>query len=163
MVTHKAAENSSKPKSSKSSRSQTGPHAGIFWAFVKETEQKSESDRIVAIRSGLSIMLPVALRDALKIDFSHVARLLNTWRSTLERRMKSSALLDCIASERLDRIAQITGMAKIVLENREDTARWLTRAHPALNQQAPISLCDTGIGAWQVRRILSALEWGNSA
>ncbi len=147
MVTHKAAGNSSKPKSSKSSRSQTGPHAGIFWAFLKETEQKSESDRIVAIRNGLSIMLPVGLSDALKINFSTVAKLLNTSRSTLERRMKSSAPLDCIGSERLDRIAQIVSMVENGLVSREETSQWLVRAHPALAQQAPISLCDTEIGA----------------
>ena len=113
MVTHKAGENFSKPDSSKSRRSQTRPHAGIFWAFVKETEQKSESDRIVAIRNGLSIMLPAGLSDALDINFSTVVKLLNTSRSKLERHMKSLVPLDCVASERLDRIAQIVSMAKM--------------------------------------------------
>lgn len=162
MVTHKAGENFSKPDNSKSRRSQNGPHAGIFWAFVKETEQKSESDRIVAIRNGLSIMLPAGLSDALDLNFSTVAKLLNTSRSKLERHMKSLVPLDCVASERLDRIAQIVSMAENVLVSREETSQWLVRAHPALAQQAPISLCDTEIGARQIRRILSAIEWGNA-
>jgi putative toxin-antitoxin system antitoxin component (TIGR02293 family) len=143
--------------------SQKSTHAKIFWAYVVQQEQMTENDRIASIRDGLPVTLPAGLRDALDIKFSMVAKLLNTSTSTLERRIKTATPLDPVASERLDRIAQITCMAKDVLESREEAAKWLIRAHSALNQQIPISLCDTEIGARQVKRILSAIEWGNAA
>lgn len=162
MVTNKAGKGSLKPQIPKSSQSHAGSHADIFWAFVNETAQKTESDRLVAIRNGLSVMLPAGLRDALNIDFTIVAKLLDTSRSTLARNMRSAKPLNFVASERLDRIAQIASMAERVLESREETSQWLKRAHPALSQQAPISLCNTEVGSCQIRRILSAMEWGNA-
>ncbi|MDO9317390.1 MAG: DUF2384 domain-containing protein [Gammaproteobacteria bacterium] len=123
----------------------------------------TEDERLRNIQGGLSVEIPYGLRDALDINASVVAKLLNISTSTLERRIKSEEPLGQVASERLDRIAQITSMAEDVLESREEAARWLTRAHSALRDQAPITLCDTEIGARQVRRILSAIEWGNAA
>ena len=77
--------------------------------------------------------------------------------------MEDGGALDAAASERFDRIAQIAGMAEDILESREEAAKWLTRAHPLLNQETPLHLCHTELGAGQVKRVLSAIEWGNVA
>jgi uncharacterized protein (DUF2384 family) len=39
---------------------------------------------------------------------------------------------------------------------------WMQRENIALGNAKPIELCDTYEGAAQVRRVLSALEYGNS-
>lgn len=142
---------------------QGSSRAAAFWNFVGLHQKMTEAERLRNIQGGLSVEIPYGLRDALDINASVVAKLLNISTSTLERRIKSEEPLGQVASERLDRIAQITSMAEDVLESREEAARWLTRAHSALRDQAPITLCDTEIGARQVRRILSAIEWGNAA
>jgi len=139
------------------------PHPDLFWEFVALQDVMTELDRLAAIGIGLTAALPTSMRDALNISFPDVARLLNTSTATLERRLKNDTPLDLVASERLDRIARIANMAEGILGGREEVANWLVRPHPSLDWAEPLSLCETEIGARQVKRILSAIEWGNAA
>ena len=65
-----------------------------------------------------------------------------------------------MASERLDRIAEITHQAVAVFESEEQAVAWMSRPNDALGVMTPVMLCQTEIGARQVRRVLAALEWG---
>ncbi|WP_338010181.1 MbcA/ParS/Xre antitoxin family protein [Pseudomonas sp. GM21] len=40
---------------------------------------------------------------------------------------------------------------------------WMSTPNKAFGGTAPIMLCETEIGAKQVRRVLQSLEWGGSA
>lgn len=89
--------------------------------------------------------------------------LLNASISTLSRRRREQKNLDPIASERLDRIAIISNWAKAIFESEESAVQWMSRPNKALGNALPIMLCETEIGARQVRRTLYALEWGGVA
>lgn len=134
-----------------------------FWQFVQKIKEMSESERIENIRKGFNFTLIFELKEALGIDSSAVMRLLNIKTLDLSQLVMGISLLDDVASERLDRIAQIAGMAEDVLESRNEAVKWLTWAHPLLNHETPLDLCHTELGAGQVRRALSAIEWGNVA
>jgi len=63
----------------------------------------------------------------------------------------------------LDRIATVSQVAEAIFETPVTAANWMSAPNKALGGTAPIMLCETEIGAKQVRRILQALEWGGAA
>jgi putative toxin-antitoxin system antitoxin component (TIGR02293 family) len=139
------------------------PQALLFWDYVSQQSKMSEAERLTNIRHGLSAELPVNMCAAFDLDLSEAATILQASKSTLEQHARKSVPLSLGASERLDRVAQVAGLALEVLEGPNEAAKWLTRPHPALVNEIPIFLCDTEIGARQIRRILSGIEWGNVA
>lgn len=66
-------------------------------------------------------------------------------------------------AERLDRIAAIRHQAEDVFESREIAARWMSNPNKALGGGTPVMLCETEIGAKQVRHVLQALKGGGAA
>jgi len=137
--------------------------AASFWRFTASQESHSETERLKRIRIGFSPTLSQALRVTFRLQDKQVEMLLNASTSTLERRRREHKRLDSVASERLDRIATVSQLAAEVFEDKQAATDWLSRSNDALGGQAPIMLCDTDIGAKQVRRALHALEWGGAA
>lgn len=134
-----------------------------FWDFIAVQASLSEGQRLVAIQDGVSPAIYKSLVDTFVLRDAHVAALLNTSLSTLERRLRESKPLDLVASERLDRIATVTHLAEEVFADREAAAKWMSSPNTALGGSTPIMLCKTEIGATQVKRVLHALEWGGAA
>lgn len=134
-----------------------------FWGYVSQQAKMTEIERLASIKNGLPYNLLIATQVALDLNLTDFAKILNTSRSSLKRHELPIAPLNPIISERLDRIAQIAGIALEIMESRQETIGWLTRPHAALNNAIPVSLCDTEIGGRQVRRILTSIEWGGSA
>lgn len=67
----------------------------------------------------------------------------------------------CIASSRLlASIASVSQEAEKVFGDRNVAAKWFARPKQALGRKIPIQLCETEIGAKQVRRVLNALDSG---
>jgi uncharacterized protein (DUF2384 family) len=60
------------------------------------------------------------------------------------------------------RIEGVTRMAEAIFESKDMALSWMRRENIALGNAKPIELCDTDEGAAQVRRVLSAIEHGNS-
>ena len=83
--------------------------------------------------------------------------------SALERRRRAHKNLDPVASERVDRIATVSHLAEAMFATQLTATHWLSTPNKALGGTAPILLCETEIGAKQVRRVLKALEWGGPA
>ncbi|WP_343077634.1 MbcA/ParS/Xre antitoxin family protein [Pseudomonas sp.] len=81
------------------------------------------------------------------------------WNDSGER----TRTLTLFASERLDRIVTLSHLAEEVFETPVTATQWMATPNQALGGTAPIMLCETEIGAKQVRRILQALEWGGAA
>ncbi|VXC56682.1 Antitoxin [Pseudomonas sp. 8Z] len=135
----------------------------LFWDFSAQRGALNESERLLQIRQGVPAKLFQAVRVTFDLQERSVAALLNASISTLERRVRESKPLDVVASERLDRIADVSQLAEEVFEDREAAASWMSRPNKALGGAAPIMLCETEIGAKQVRRVLHALEWGGAA
>ena len=55
-----------------------------------------------------------------------------------------------------------TRMAECIFESKDIALSWMWRENIALGNAKPIELCDTDEGAAHVRRVLSAIEHGNS-
>lgn len=134
-----------------------------FWAFASRQHALRESERLVHIKKGFSVQLFQAMRLTFNLQQEVVAVLFNGSTSTFERRIREDQALDTVASERLDRIASVSNLAHEVFEDQDAAARWMSAPNKALGNVAPILLCETEIGAKQVRRVLHALEWGGAA
>lgn len=61
------------------------------------------------------------------------------------------------------RIGELTRLAEAIFESNDMALNWMRRENIALGNAKPIELCDTDVRAAQVRRLLSAIEYGNSA
>lgn len=134
-----------------------------LWRFIASQELRNESERLKSIHDGFSPGLFDAVRVTFQLQDKQVALLLNASTSTLDRRRRDRKKLDAVASERLDRIAIVSHLAEEVFEDKQAAIAWLSRTNEALGGQAPIMLCETEIGAKQVRRALHAMEWGGAA
>ncbi|CAM4030809.1 hypothetical protein CCOS865_01402 [Pseudomonas reidholzensis] len=133
---------------------------GLFWRYSASHEQLTEAQRLVQIRQGLPANFYQEVKRLFSLPEKHLAELFNASISTLERRVRDKQPLDVVASERVDRIVELTAQAVDVFESIEAAVAWMSHANDSLGGQAPVMLCETEIGAKQVRRVLTALEWG---
>jgi putative toxin-antitoxin system antitoxin component (TIGR02293 family) len=134
-----------------------------FWRFSSHRESLTDFERLHQIKVGFPADLIPAFRLAFDLKDGQLETLLNASMSTLERQRRGQKNLDPVASERLDRIAVVSHLAEAILETPVTAAHWLSTPNKALGGTAPIMLCETEIGAKQVRRVLQALEWGGPA
>ncbi|WJN58902.1 hypothetical protein OH686_09170 [Pseudomonas sp. SO81] len=150
------------PDAPKRSKAITGSETA-FWGLVNETASTSEQERIVRIIEGYPADHLVTVRSALTLTATLAEQLFAVSQSTLLRRLKDRQRLSSVTSERLDRLASVAHLAQEVFENRDRALSWLSSPNIALGSQPPIMLCETELGANQVRRVLHALEWGGAA
>lgn len=134
-----------------------------FWAMAHNLTQLTEHERITRISGGFEAVWLHALKSAFNLTVPAIAVLLNASISTVDRRIKSKALLNPVASERMDRIAQVAVLAESVFEDAEKAGAWMGAANDALGGNKPLLMCETELGARQVRRVLHAIEWGGVA
>jgi putative toxin-antitoxin system antitoxin component (TIGR02293 family) len=134
-----------------------------FWRFSSQRESLADSERLHQIKVGFPADLIQAFSLAFDLQDRHLETLLNASISTLKRRRREQKHLDPVASERLDRIVAVSHLAEEILETPVSAAHWMSTPNKALGGSAPIMLCETEIGAKQVRRVLQALEWGGPA
>ncbi|HHZ8330494.1 TPA: type II RES/Xre toxin-antitoxin system antitoxin [Pseudomonas aeruginosa] len=135
----------------------------FFWSFVIKTASSSEQERIAKISEGYPAHYVITIRAALDLTAHLTEQLFSLSQSTLHRRVKNKQLLSSATSERLDRLASVASLANEVFEDQDRALSWLSTPNVALGNQQPIMLCETEIGANQVRRVLHALEWGGVA
>ncbi|MFK3795720.1 antitoxin Xre/MbcA/ParS toxin-binding domain-containing protein [Pseudomonas sp. NPDC088444] len=134
--------------------------APAFWLIADQLNTRNETERLAYIRTGFPPGWVKAVRTAFQLSNSQLERLLNASMSTLERRLKERRPLDIVSSERLDRIASLAVRAAEVFNDQQTAQHWIISPNRALNDQTPITLCETDIGALQARRVLAALEHG---
>lgn len=134
-----------------------------FWRFSSPRESLTESDRLQQIKQGIPTDLIQVFRWTFDLQDRQQATLFNASISTLEKRRRAHNNFDPIASERLDRIATLSHLAEEIFETPVTATHWMATPNKALGGTAPFMLCETEIGAKQVRRILQALEWGGAA
>lgn len=134
-----------------------------FWRLAHGLSAKTESQRMEVIRKGMDSVWLIAISQTFSLTRPALASITNLSESTLDRRLKARSQLDSVASERLDRIAQVAVLAESVFEDEQVAAKWMATSNDALGGKTPLSLCDTELGARQVRRVLHAIEWGGAA
>lgn len=134
-----------------------------FWRFSAHRESLKDSERLHQIKVGFPAELIHAFRLAFDLQDCHLETLFNASISSLERRRREQKNLDPVASERLDRIATVSHLAEEIFETQVTATHWMSTPNKALGGTAPIMLCETEIGAKQVRRVLQALGGGGPA
>ena len=134
-----------------------------FWRFSSPRESLTDSERLQQIKLGFPADLFQAFRWAFDLQDRDLETLLNASMSTLERRRRAHKNLDPVASERVDRIATVSHLAEEIFATQVTATHWMSTPNKALGGSAPIMLCETEIGAKQVRRVLQALGWGGAA
>lgn len=150
-------------RQAKQGKDEVPPVVAAFWHFSAGREKLSEAERLQQIREGFAADLVQPVKATFSLPERSLEILLNASISTLERRRRERKVLDPVASERLDRIAMVCQLAEEVFESRLAAADWMSRANRSLGGQTPVMLCETEIGAKQVRRVLNALDWGGVA
>jgi putative toxin-antitoxin system antitoxin component (TIGR02293 family) len=123
--------------------------------------------RIVSVdqlRETVKAGLPYASLEALIGKFGlareEAAAALHLPQRTIARRKKEQKL-QADESDRLLRLARVSGQAAATLGSDEKAVQWLRRPNRALGNRAPLNLIDTDIGTRQVEEVLGRIEHGN--
>ena len=136
--------------------------APTFWLIANQLNARTEAQRLQYIQVGFPPGWVKATRAAFKLSPRRLEQLLNVSMSTLERRQRDLQPLDMVASERLDRLADVALQAAAVFNDHAMVSRWMVSSHSALGDQTPLRLCETEIGVRQVRRLLQAMARTNA-
>ncbi|WP_268796478.1 antitoxin Xre/MbcA/ParS toxin-binding domain-containing protein [Pseudomonas huanghezhanensis] len=133
------------------------PCPTTFWLIADQLNARTEDERRRYIHAGFPPNWIKAVREAFSLCPQRLSQLLNASTSTLERRQRHQQPLDLVSSERMDRVADIALQASRILGDQRSASQWMMARNPALNDQPPIKLCETEIGARQIRRVLAAM------
>jgi len=126
-----------------------------FWSMAHALAAITEQERLARIRTGFEPYWLVATKSAFRLTTPMIAVIANV-------SLKSDEALDPVASERIDRLAQVAVLAEDVFEDKDVAGAWMATPNDSLGGETPLSLCETELGARQVRRVLHAIEWGGA-
>jgi putative toxin-antitoxin system antitoxin component (TIGR02293 family) len=129
-----------------------------FKTFV--TKDSPTATKIAMIRSGIRAGVVNDMVQYFHVSKSDIFEVLRTPESSAHKLIKGNRPLDAAASERVVRIADITRTAEETFGERDAARQWLKTPNLALEGAAPFSMLDTEPGAIEVRRILSAINYG---
>jgi putative toxin-antitoxin system antitoxin component (TIGR02293 family) len=150
------------------------PYPGIKKAIVaavagskrtkqgKSTAGSSIQTQVAVIRRGVSSKVFVDTARRLGLAQDELARKLGLKPRTIASRVASErAKLKPDETERVLRIRRIFDQASRVFGGPAAAREWLMKPAYGLEEQRPIDLMDTELGAGQVRDYLGAIEQGN--
>jgi putative toxin-antitoxin system antitoxin component (TIGR02293 family) len=118
--------------------------------------------KIGAIRSGVSASVMDEMVQYLDAPKAVIFAVLRAPESTAHKAIKEDKALDSATTERVLRIADIARLAEETFGGRENAVAWLKKENRALGGVSPLSMLDTGPGADEVRKILSAINFGGA-
>lgn len=131
-----------------------------FEAFL--SSEAPAAKKIDVIRRGVRARVVDDMVDYLDVPKSVIFGVLHTPESTAHKLIRDNRPLDAAASERLVRVADIMRVAEETFGGREAATRWLKAPNLSLRRETPLSLLDTEPGAGEVRRVLSAINYGGT-
>lgn len=111
------------------------------------------------VKEGLPFRSLESVRARLRLSVPEAASVLQIPARTLARR-RSSRKLAADESDRLYRLARIAAQAFGVFGTEDKASTWLRRPNRALNNERPLRLLDTDVGARQVEDILGRIAHG---
>jgi putative toxin-antitoxin system antitoxin component (TIGR02293 family) len=117
-------------------------------------------DVIEAIRSGFPAARLEQMAQVLAVEPSLFLTLLGLSERTLQRKIRASARLSPVVSDRIARLDRIIQLATDVFGDRAKAVQWLKRPSRALAAQMPLQLLDTDAGTQRVERELRQIEHG---
>ena len=111
------------------------------------------------VKEGLPFRSLESVRARLRLSVPEAASVLQMPARTLARR-RSSRKLAADESDRLYRLARVAAQAFGVFGTEDKASTWLRRPNRALNNERPLRLLDTDVGARQVEDILGRIAHG---
>lgn len=151
------------PTAKVSGKERIKPATAQFWTLARKQASLTEFERIETIRHGFEAVWLLTVKANFNLTMSSIAALSGLSAASIDRRIKGNDFLNPVASERLDRLAQTAVLAEDVFEDKEVASKWMSTPNDLLAGLTPLDLCETGLGARQVRRVLHSIEWGNVA
>lgn len=117
-----------------------------------------QSDRVAAVREGLSYDALQRVSEALAVPDAMLARALAISERTLHRR-RGQGRLSTEESDRLLLLAEVVELAVQAFDDVERARRWLRQPHALLGDEAPLEHMDTFAGVEEVRSMLYHIEY----
>jgi putative toxin-antitoxin system antitoxin component (TIGR02293 family) len=111
------------------------------------------------VKRGLPYRSLESVRERLQLSVLEAASVLHMPARTLARR-RQARKLDADESDRLYRLARVAAHAVAAHGSEEKAASWLRSPNRALNDEMPVHLLDTDLGARQVEDVLGRIEHG---
>jgi putative toxin-antitoxin system antitoxin component (TIGR02293 family) len=136
-----------------------GRHGGFSALVERDTPPAAKID---VIRAGVGARVVEDMVGYLDVSKNVVFAVLHTPESTAHRLIREGRTLDSAASERVMRVADLTPIAEHTFGGRQAAVRWLKTPNLALGGPTPLSMLDTEPGAAEVRRVLSAIDYGGA-
>jgi len=143
----------------KKRREPRGKSVALFKVFVRGT---TTAQKIETIRSGVLARVVDDMVEYLDVPKNVIFAVLHTPESTAHKLIKDNRSLDSAASERVVRVADVTGMAEETFGGREPATRWLKTPNLGLGGATPLSMLDTEPCASEVRRIIASINYGGA-
>jgi putative toxin-antitoxin system antitoxin component (TIGR02293 family) len=119
-------------------------------------------EKIDAIRRGVPAGQIDSMVEYLDVPKNDLFQVLAVPGSTGHALIKNKRRLDRGSSEGVVRVAEIVRAAEQTFGSHEAAARWLKSKNLALGGATPLSMLDTSLGAVEVRRILSSIDFGGA-
>lgn len=116
--------------------------------------------QIEAIRRGVKYAAFTQIVDELDLADATVADFVGLTTRTLARRKAGREAFSPGVSERMLRLSRLYDLATDVFENSQLARAWLNTPNMVLQNQIPLSLIDTDVGARQVEDALLRIEYG---
>lgn len=132
--------------------------AHLFSEWGHTIAAANAQELIILIRHGVEPEVLQEARHFFDLDIARFSRIVASSPATISR-AKSAEKLNQSISERLVQLGQIEVETEEVFGSAEKAKAWLTTRNHVLNA-APIDLLDTAPGVAEVRRLLSAIEYG---
>lgn len=121
----------------------------------------SNLDVVEIVQQGLPSKAVFYLQKTLGLPDDEYSATLGVSSKWLVRQRKTpKSHLGVDVSDRLFRVARLYTLAEEVLENQDAALRWLHRPQPGLNEQVPLELMRTEVGAKEVEELLYRIEYG---
>lgn len=124
-----------------------------------DIKSKNINDMIQKVQKGLPVRSFEKLGKKLGVSDTLLSRILNIPMRTLTRR-KHQGRLNAEESEKVLRIAKLYDKALDVFEDEGATKKWLKEPARGLGGDIPLEYARTELGAREVEKLLSRIEYG---
>ena len=122
---------------------------------------KTTPELIATLRQGLPFEVFTSLQTSLSLSAEVLAKLIGVPVRTLNRR-KNEGRFKPEESDNLVRIARVLARVKDFFTDADTAIKWLKTPELAFDNETPLSLLDTELGAQEILQLLGQLEHGIS-
>lgn len=138
------------------------PQTLVFYFDGHSSILFSSSAAETAVRQGLKATLIDKLSEVSTVEPRDVIAFVGLDRTTILRRVARDDALPQDASVKALQFADLFSLAVSVFADADSASTWLTKPHPALDDETPLQRARTPWGMERVRSILGALQYGGA-